>query len=1088
MPLRDFVIQSQLVPPSLRKGLRHRPRLTTRLTAAYEYPLTILQAGTGHSKTTTLAAFARGTDPVFWFTITESDRDPLLFLAQLFSAFNQQGFAYGADALTALEERSSSAPAIITLAVLNPLLNALTAGLSRPALLILDDYHLVADVPEINALVERLVDYLPPALHVILSTRQMPQFGALTRWRAKNQVMLLQRADLAFTLEEIQSLFREEYGLPVTDAQVCALEEETEGWAIALQMIWQRLQSSGEPAVHMVSRLDDVLSHLPETLEGLFDYLAEEVLNRQPEPTRRFLLTTSVLRELTGPACDALLGETPGTGEQTLNQLHNQGLFLSSINNQNYRYQHLFRDFLTVQLKRRLVDPLALHRKAAIFFEQAGQPEETLYHLLEAGDYPSAAQKIMRIGPQLVTQGRLESLVGWIQRIPAGVVERTPELQVLLGDANRLRSRFDEALEFYAAAEKLFSARGERLGQARALRGQAQIYLDTIRPIKADILLQAALRLLDPILQRLEVADLLEQLAENQLNFGNPDQAVAYHREAAGLRAADAPSAAFLEERAMLRTGRLLQARTLLETRASREDADSPARPQRFHREIPALLSLIHSLLGEADLSEKYAREGIAVGARLESAFVEAVGYMRLGHALLLKSLRPWHAARRAEAIAAYQHAIEIVSPFRVTRVIVEPLWGLCRAYGLEGNLAQAESYARQALEIAEQSGDGWIANLVRVSMGASLVLQGMDGEPWLDEARRGFEAVRDPHSACAALVWMALNHSRQERPAAAVATLAEALQIAETHGYEHLLTRISHLGLVDDQSLLPLLLALRADPAQGGAAFPVNLGYIDHLLAQADCDPGLAHPGYSLAVRTLGPFAVWRGGSLIKAQDWQREKARQLFLLLITERGRWMTREQIADRLWPYLDAGAAVRDFKSALNALNHALEPTRPHGDQPFFIQRRDALYGLNPKARISIDLDDFQSLISRDDPAEIRAGLDLYEQDYLLETCLEDWAEPQRELLRSVYLQAADRFGAELYRQQHYEEALAVCQSTLARDRCWEPAYRLMMQVYAALGNRAQIRALYNRLSAVLLEELGVPPSPETATLADRLLKA
>lgn len=1096
MSLKDLVIHSQLIPPSHRKGLRNRPRLVELLMSAFDYPLTIIQAGTGHSKTTTLAAFARAVEPAFWYTITESDRDPLLFLAQLISAFNQGGTALGEEAFSILEERGAAgSPGAVMPGALNPLINALTANLTSPAVLILDDYHLVADVPEIGALVERLVDYLPPALHVVISTRQMPPFAATTRWRAKNQVLLLQRADLAFNTGEIETLFREEYGLPVSDAQIAALETETEGWAIALQMIWQHLQSSAaahgdasEPVNRMVHRLDDVLSRLPETLEGLFAYLAEEVLNRQPESVRRFLLTTSVLRVLTAPACDALLCEyEEGTSQQTLNQIHNQGLFLSSIDDQQYRYQHLFRDFLALQLVQRRGSPADLHCKAAAFFEQHDQPEETIYHLLEAGAYPAAAAKIVEIGGQLVRQGRLESLIGWIRRIPDALVADAPALQLLLGDGQRLRSRFEEALDHYAAAEQLFSTRGDFLGQSRALRGQAQVYLDTIRPIKADTLLQEALRMLDPNLHRLEIAGLLEQLAENQLNIGHPDQAVAYHHEAVALRAADEPSTAFLEERAMMRTGRLQQALALLESRARNEEQDAPARPQRFHREIPTLMSLINSLLGNAGPATTFARQGIAIGQRLESAFVEAVGYMRLGHGLLLINLHPWQAVGRAEAVAAYQHAVDIVRPFRVTRVIVEPLWGLSRAYGLEGNLALAESYANQALDIAEQSGDGWIANLVRVSMGASLVQLGIEAQAWLDEARQGFQAVGDPHSECAAMIWSVLNHARQDRPPQSFSTLAEVLRLAEAHGYDHLLTRVTHLGLVDDQALLPYLQALHADPGLAGTLLGFQPAYLERLLAQIGGEPNGLNPGYSLFVRTLAPFDVWRGNTLIRPQEWQREKARQLFLLLLTERGHWMTREQIVDRLWPHLDANAAVRDFKSALNALNRALEPARLHGDQPYFIQRRDALYGLNPKARIILDADDFQRLAASGDPDDLRAALELYEQDYLLDVCLEDWADPLREHYRALYISTASRLADDLYQRQWYEDALSVCNAALARDRCWEPTYRQMMQIYAALGNRAQVRALYNRLSSVLLDELGVPPSPETAALADGLLK-
>ena len=116
-------------------------------------------------------------------------------------------------------------------------------------------------------------------------------------------------------------------------------------------------------------------------------------------------------------------------------------------------------------------------------------------------------------------------------------------------------------------------------------------------------------------------------------------------------------------------------------------------------------------------------------------------------------------------------------------------------------------------------------------------------------------------------------------------------------------------------------------------------------------------HPGYSLAIRTLGNFEVWRGKTLTSPRDWQREKARQLFQFFVSNNGKWFSREQLADRLWPDLDHESSTQNLKVALNALTRALEPLREPGQTPFFITRRDTLYGVNPSASIAIDTEDF-----------------------------------------------------------------------------------------------------------------------------------
>jgi len=288
-------------------------------------------------------------------------------------------------------------------------------------------------------------------------------------------------------------------------------------------------------------------------------------------------------------------------------------------------------------------------------------------------------------------------------------------------------------------------------------------------------------------------------------------------------------------------------------------------------------------------------------------------------------------------------------------------------------------------------------------------------------------------------------------------------------------LTRRTFLGLADDQAALPLLLEAR----RRGIA----VDFVGRLLE------GLGelnyHPGYGLAVRTLGTFAVWRGGEPVAAGDWQREKARQVFQLLLTHRGQWFYREQIVDQLWPHLPPDAADRDFKVALNALNKALEPERPRGGQPFFVVRRGSVYGLNPAARIVADVDDFQRLAASDEVTWLRQALALYEDDYLPESLYEDWSAAERQRLRHLYLTTAERLARHLLQAEAWEEAIEVCQAILARDNCWEAAYRLLMQVYAAQGNRTLLHSTYQRCAATLEEELGVDPSPATQALFAKL---
>ena len=276
-----------------------------------------------------------------------------------------------------------------------------------------------------------------------------------------------------------------------------------------------------------------------------------------------------------------------------------------------------------------------------------------------------------------------------------------------------------------------------------------------------------------------------------------------------------------------------------------------------------------------------------------------------------------------------------------------------------------------------------------------------------------------------------------------------------------------------DTQPFIPLLLEAYK---QG-----LEKDWIRQLLRSIDLDNIGFHPGYGLAIRTLGQFEVWRGNTLTNPREWQREKARQLFQFFVNSKGRWFTREQLTDRLWPDLDLEASSQNLKVALNALNRALEPDREPGQNPFFITRRESLYGLNPSALVHLDIEDFLALASSDQVEDLQIALQIYQGDYLPDANTEDWTNETREHLREIYLQAADALANRHFLDGKYDEAMRICHEILSIDPCNEPAFRILMRCHSARGNLAAVHAIYQRCFNLLRDDLDVPPSAETTEL-------
>lgn len=1093
------LLRAKFSPPRPYRRVLVRPRVLACLRRSLDHRVTIVQAGAGYGKTTALASLWRELERsgrrCFWLTLDHADREPRQFVAYLAGVFGlllPPGHEWNTD------ERGQP------LTEADSLINALTgAELADPALLVLDDYHLVAGEPDVLAITERLLTYLPPALHVVLATRRPVPFAALPAWRARGEVLEVSGHDLAFTLDEVSALFAEgDAALAPGDA--ARLTELTEGWPIALQLSLQSLQAGSSGAgVREADGIRQLMPQEPASSGVLFDYLAHELLDRQTPEVRAFLLDTAVLRELTPGACAAVRADPQAA--DLLAHVHELDLFTVALGEDQYRYHHLFRDFLRLHAGQDSAGVRTRHARAGQYFEERGAWEEAVGHWLKAEQFDRAAHAIEAAAGSVLSAGRLDTVTAWIDALPAAQLADAPQLQALLGDICRLQSRFDEALGWYAEAERIFRTRGDPAGVRRTLHGQASVYLDTVRPAEAEGLLQEALRLSEGIADRQARARLLDLVAENKLNLGKPDEAEALRDEARRLRE-EGPGEDTLSARVKLRTGQLAQARAMLESRVEAERRAAQGGrmgPPRAHRETVLLLSLIASFQGRADAALDLATEGIALGERLNSPFVTAVGQMRLGHARQLQAhataaIPPperGHQAGRDAAIQGYRAAIELGDALDVRRTRAEAMWGLTRAYGFfrgsdggSGDVRAAEAAAAEGMEIAAWAGDLWVGALTELTLGASYVLadQPAEGLPAILRATTAFRDCGDAFSRAAARTWEALAQAALRRWDAALGALHDALGVCAANAYDSLLTVPTLLGPPDPRRLIPLLLRLRTHREHGA--------YVGRLLALLSAPLVQVHPGYRLHVQTLGAFRTWRGDVEVTSREWQRDKARQLFQLFITERGRWLQRDEVVERLWPSLGRDAAMRDFKVALNALNKAVEPAHAPEDAFAYVAREGTAYRLRPEDDLWLDAAEFERrceaglrgpLAGPDSPetlGQLRSAMALYGGDYLPEALYEDWAAETRERLLTLYLRAADRLAAALIERGQYEEALNACQAILARDACWERAYRLMMQAYRAQGNRPQALRAYQRCVEVLREQLDVAPSPETVALS------
>lgn len=1074
-----IVVRTKFIVPLPRKKLLSRPRLDSRFAGALTHRLMVVQAGPGYGKSTSVAKYLSGRpEPLFWYSASGSDADPHVFMMHLIWSMRAACPELGDSALSIIDEsRDQRARRRAVESLANDMLDMLAGD----AVLVIDDYQSAARNPEIDDIIELLVDTMPPQMHVVLCTRQRPALGAMARWRVKGDVLEIGEHDLAFADDEIAQLFASAYRIDLDAGKVRTIADLTEGWIIALEMMWHALREG--------ISIDDLLVRQPANVDSLFDYLAQEVLLKQREPVASFLIDVSVLDELDAAACAAVSGRDDTAA--LLAELSVGGVFLYSTGAGSYRFHNLIKAFLRRLCRRDAERWVIGHRRAAMFYADRGHSVRTVDHLLEAGDFDGAAERLAAAAPELLASGLLDGLAHLVEQLPGAALEARPELLLYRADAYRITNDYSNALAWYAMADDIFAARSDAAGRSRALKGRATVYLDTVEPAKSEALLAQALELL-PAEERLERATLMRMMAESKTNLGQGQEAMRLLREAEQL--IDQAMEDELDIRVHLRTGRLTAALALLERRAgdqARETAGGAAvrRPARSHRETQLLLALTYCLIGQGDRAVASARAGVRLGQELRSPFVEAVGYMRLGHALHINATPAGITAEEC-----YRKALAICDGLRVTRGRAEPLMGLAILHAGAGDEDAAAAEAAEGLAICRAAGDEWMAGFVQLGMAAGLGSAGGHDESaraWVNHAHDTFVRCGDEYCTTVCELWQAALELRGASggagdPEASRVRLDGLFRAMRTHSYEFLFTRRTMFGPTDLGMLAPLLVE--------AARLGVDRSHVQWLSSVTGLGDLEYHPGYTLHVRTLGRFSLHRGNEEVLNREWQREKAKALFQLLLVNRKGYIHRDQILDSLWPGLGSEVASRHFKVALNAMLNVIEPHRPPRLNSFTVHRDGQLYAINPMAGLWTDADEFESLsakagrLAAADPASAcdlyRHALGLYRGDFLQESLYEDWATAERERLLAVYLRAAGRTAELLLDLGELDECVDVCEQIITKDPCWEEAYRILIQCAAERGNTAAAQRAFERCETALQTEMGISPSRDTRELLDR----
>ncbi len=1094
----NAILQTRLRPPRLPAGHLIRDALLDQVLGGMEGRLVLVVAGPGYGKSTLLAqAVEAADDPWVWVTVDARLADPGLFVAHIAAGLGKSfpGVGAGVQLLGPPEAQVAS------------LANEIAQTIADDVIVFLDDVHHIAEGPAAGVVAHLLAD-LPANVHLVLAGRRAPEFPR-GRLLAGGDLLQIGEESLALSATETAALLNGA-GLELSADQVTALYRRTEGWPAGILI-----------AARAGTALTGLLNEHPSA--QLFDYFAEEIVERQPRHVQEFLVTTALPDRFNAELAISLTGME--NTEAMIGRLLDEHLLLIRLGGDGdwYRYHPLLREYLLERLAALgPVEVAARQRQLGDTWASLGEISEAVASYLEAGDHEGAARALEPAAEQMVMSPQAPMLASWLGQLPAEAVEHRPGL--ILAEA-----ALSFALGDYGTAFARFSAAIDQLidlGQADRAATAIFFFLQASGAVSAgDTPLSTIRTQLDRLPRETEMLPFAEVALGALCAYqGKYEEGAATIAAAVALPAGRAPMtlayaevmrAAWIDHR----QGRSAEALGVLERAIShveRRPADDPWANLPFVRAFRTMILIEHGRCDEAidELAravQASEQRGMGAAFALPSSAFRAWVYWsaprwddlqaELPRFKALLEQSP-HGAGRAHFYAAgsarlaahlgdatgfRSHLDELRSQLQVTCDYFGPLL-LCDlvSSAIElGNRSLAADIAADARTYAQAMRAPW--GMARAALLSSVAVGGVEVDPHLalalelsdefefDDLWTRVERGHSPLLLVRALTAGVGSPDTSERITLACGgeVLAEVLE-GIAHAPIDVRSRLASMAETAPGATPIMLKPLAADPdvAVRNAAKRT----IDRLRNR---------PRQAVEITTLGQLELRRAGVALPVSR-LRPKVRALLAVLLTVEG-WAHRDQILEWLWPDADPERALASFQTTLWALRRALEPDAERSDQQLVVSDGER-YRLALTAKDRLDARSILEMAASPNgslDALIEAA-SRYGGPFCPEWPYEPWAEARRAQIEQAYDDVLVRLGEGLVAAERAGEAIAPLRTLVARVPESERAHRALMQAYAGAGERALALRQFHACRALLRQRLGVEPSTETRGLYSSLL--
>jgi len=1059
------ISKTKIIIPNRRSELLSRPRLLENLKSLLDNKLILLSAPAGYGKTSLMIDLAHQVDmPVCWLSLDLLDRDPQRFAAYLIAVVGEQFPDVGKTSRLQLNQIKSIDEDTIE-ALLITFTNEIYENIEDEFLLIIDDFHLLDDVPVISNLVNRFLELVVENCHIVLSSRTLPPLADVTLMVAREQVAGISHIDLAFSAGEVQALYAQNYHQHLSDDAAQKFVSETGGWITGMVL-------SNLPNMPRVSGVDT------------FAYLGQQVLDQQPKEIKEFLLRTSLPEEFNAEFCENVLApfhSGPQNWYDLMGFILEKNLFVLPLDTDGrwLRYHPLFREFLQARLKEERPQEIRpILERMVTAYEKSSEWEKAYFTCKQLNDAIALAEIIEHAGSPML-QTALVTLEGWINSLPPALVQTRPGLISLRGSILAVKGNLLESNELLNKAVKIFRKDQDINGLILALirRANTLRYIGDYVASLEDTNEVLNLSTTDISLQSY-YAEALRLKGTNLFRLGESRLAVESLERSLSLFLAineNTRIPTVLMETGMVHgaVGNVDSARTSYQQALAMRQAEGNLYSQ---ADILNNLAVLYHQIGEYELAAETFEAGVVCARK--SHYPRAEALLLAGMGDLYSEVEEFDAAYQA-----YQQVEAISNEYpgefiRNYLILAKGNLALVR-----GDLVDAEAILKSYREKFAAGRSMYERGLWELFEGKFFLNKKKPGMALshLEDSRNFFSKDGRDLELSWSILWLAAAYQQAGEQDNARAVLQEVLD-AGMHP--------DHALLVTFQQVLPWLSELQDDPSVGR-----QLGSLvkksQRLYARF---PSIRRklrrhakfiqiPSAPLSIRTLGIPEITVNGKVVQMSDWRTQSVRDLFLYFLYRQSA-VTKEQVGAALWPEIrDSQALKARFKNEIYRLRRAV------GKDAIVFE--DEYYRFNPQMDYEYDVEAFDSHLLRAQKTtssvirieQLQKAVDLVNGAFLADVDA-DWALTERERLSQAYDIALEKLAYLYLNENMLGECLSICKLALEQNRYQEPIYQIEMRAHAAMGNRSAIAGRYLACRSVM-EELGIPPTDETIRLFQEL---